>query len=345
MGPKEQIDSEDIEEKSGNKNVEVCGKSGLEQHSPKVAKVELFKYKTELFDEMTASKSVAAEERKTSDIDMVEVFEDISETDLSSADTSRRTSEAGQSFSERRQSAHELRKLFVKKLSERDLGQPDKNDELENVAEETISSKVEQEIETTETKQDGNKQDCKQDTKSISEFIADEENICKTDEVNEKVELESFNEAERNKDQNDSNETQTHTCADDLYCSSSKTEENKEIEVENSDNKNLVSYEIEEEKDHDEASAEKASSRVEETESSPAGKDKDLKDEGCLPSTEKKIPQNGSEPHIKKEVQDDKNIDLKEQINEDNGLSGKEATKADTKIESILIEKEDRQEI
>merc|ERR1739838_332720 len=219
-------------------------------------------YKTELFDEMPASKS-----------DMVEVFEDISETDLSSADTSRRTSEVGQSFSERRQSAHELKKLFVKKLSERDLGQPDKNDELEDVAEETISSKVEQEIVTTETKQDGNKQDFKQDTKSISEFIADEENISKTDEVNEKEELESFNEAERNKDQNDSNETQTHTCADDPYCSSSKTEENKEKEVENSDNKNLVSSEIEEEKD--DASAEKASSDVEETESLSAGKDKD----------------------------------------------------------------------
>merc|ERR1739838_740808 len=112
-------------------------------------------YKTELFDEMPASKS-----------DMVEVFEDISETDLSSANTSRRTSEVGQSFSERRQSAHELKKLLVKKLSERDLGQPDKNDELEDVAEETISSKVEQEIVTTETKQDGNKQDFKQDTKS-----------------------------------------------------------------------------------------------------------------------------------------------------------------------------------
>merc|ERR1712008_670558 len=211
--------------------------------------------------------------------------------------------------------------------------------ELEDVAEEIVA---------TETKQDGNKQDCKQDTKSISEYMGDEEKICKTDDVNEKVELESFNEAEESKDQKDSNETQTHTCADDPYCSSSKTEENKETEVEISDNKNLVSSEVEEEKDHDEASAEKVSSDVEETESSPEGKDKvslDLKDEGCLPSTEEKVPQNGSEPHIEKEVQDDKNIDLKEQINEDNGLSGKEETKADTKIESILIEKEDKQEI
>ena len=245
----------------------------------------------------------------------LEEFEDISETDLSSADTSRRTSEVGQSFSERRQSAHELKKLFVKKLSERDLGQPDKNDELEDVAEETISSKVEQEIVATETKQDGNKQD----TKSISEYVADE--------------------AEKVKDQNDSNETQTHTCADDPYCSSSKTEENKEIEVENSDDKNLESSEIEEEKDHDEALPEKTSSDVEETESSPAGKDNvssDLKDEGCLPSTEEKVPQNGSEPHIEKEVQDDKNIDLKEQINEDNRLNGKEET-SDANAERTLI--------
>merc|ERR1712008_408342 len=108
--------------------------------------------------------------------------------------------------------------------------------------------------------------DCKQDTKSISEYVADEEKICKTDNVNEKVELESFNEAEESKDQNDSNETQTHTCADDTYYSSSKTEENKETEVEISDNKNMVSSEVEEEKDHDEASAEKVSSDVEETE-------------------------------------------------------------------------------
>merc|ERR1712008_218941 len=291
---KEQIDSEDTEEKSTDEKVEACGKSGSEQHSPQVMKEQLFKYKTELFDEMTASKSVAAEERKMSDMDMVEVFEDHSETDLSSADTSRRTSEVGQSFSERRQSAHELKKLFVKKLSERDFGLPEKTDELEDVAEEIVA---------TETKQDGNKQDCKQDTKSISEYVADEEKICKTDDVNEKVELESFNEAEESKDQNDSNETQTHTCADDPYCSSSKTEENKETEVEISDNKNLVSSEVEEKKDHDEASAEKASSDVEETESSPEGKDKVsfvLKDEGCLPSTKEKVPQNGSEPHIEK---------------------------------------------
>merc|ERR1712166_349162 len=99
-------------------------------------KEELFKYKTELFDEMKVSKSVPPEERKMSDIDMEEVFEDNSEVDLSSADISRRTSEVGQSFSERRQSAHELKKLFVKKLSEGDFGLPDKTDELEDVAEE-----------------------------------------------------------------------------------------------------------------------------------------------------------------------------------------------------------------